>query len=160
MATPERVIERTPAVEWLEYVRRCSARIAVLGPEIKGLEHAWKNMLPWQVSGSGGGSANVHSDPTATSAFARIEGLEKMLAEKTEEFERSSDVVAECGLMLHDMSCVLGARYARVLELYYIDLAETWTDVAYEMGKHRDTIRAWRKEAIAWINANSARYLL
>jgi len=160
MATAERVIERTPAVEWLEHVRHCAARVAVLAPEIQGLEYARNNILPWQVSGSGGGSAGMHSDPTATQAHARIEGLEKMIAEKTDEFEHAGKVVGGCLRMLEDMSRELGGRYARVIELYYIDQAETWTDVAWEMGRHRDTILAWRKKSVAWIDKNSARFLL
>jgi hypothetical protein len=141
-------------------VRDCAGLLDRLHQELRALIDARDACLPWQTKGSPmyGSMGGSTSDPTATQAMGRIEDLEGRIATLTTKVDESERVVGDCLAMLDAMRHELGERYAKVLEIYYIDCASTWSEVAHEMGRHRDTIRAWRDEAIEWIAANSARY--
>jgi hypothetical protein len=99
-----------------------------------------------------------HSDPTASEAQARIEGLDSQIVDVRSKLDERIRLVGECGELLMRMERELGACYADVIEAYYIDCADTWSEVAWDMGKHRDTVRMWRDAAFDWLDANSARY--
>ncbi len=148
------------ACEWLARVRLASSRIEGLRRELSVLEDARRNCLPWQTRGSAtyGSMGGTHSDPTASEAQARIEGLDERIADVRAACDECERIVGECLRMLDEMRHDLGERHADVIELYYVDRADTWSEVAWEMGRHRDTIRAWRNKAIEWIDVHSARY--
>lgn len=148
------------AREWLERVRRHARCIEPLTREVPALQAAYRDVLPWVTSGNGSGSTQAHSDPTANLAYARIDKLEELIERKRAQLEVSQDIVGECLRVLYAMENELSERHAMVLELYYIDQAQTWGEVASEMGIHRDTVRALRDSAMEWIDANSARFLL
>ena len=148
------------AREWLELVRQAASEIEPLQRELTALEDARRDCLPWQTKSSMpyASMGGTHSDPTASEAQARIGGLDSQIMRIRSAYDECTSVVGECLAILGTMRRELDERYADVLELYYIDCADTWSDVANELGRHRDTIRAWRDEAIEWIDANSARY--
>jgi hypothetical protein len=148
------------ARDWLEMVRDCAGELDGMHQELLALIDARDACLPWQTKGSPvyGSMGGSCSNPTQAEALGRISGLDDQIALLTAKVNESERTVGDCLMMLDAMRCELGERYADVLELYYIDCADTWTEVALEMGRHRDTVRMWRDEAIAWIDANSARY--
>ena len=146
--------------EWLEHVRECAAHIEPLHRELSALEDARRDCLPWQCKGSAlyASMGGTHSDPTASEAQARIDGLDEQIVRVRAEYDECVGVVGECLRMLETMRQELGECHAKTIEYYYINCADTWSEVAWEMGRHRDTVRAWREEAFAWIAAHSARY--
>jgi hypothetical protein len=145
---------------WLESVRRAAVEIEPLQRELVALEDAKRDCLPWQTKGSTlyASMGGTHSDPTASEAQARIDGLDGQIVDVRSRIDACERTVGDCLRMLDAMRRELGACYADVIEAYYIDCADTWSEVAWDMGKHRDTVRIWRDAAFDWLDANSARY--
>lgn len=140
---------------WLERVRVASSRIDPLVREIDGLKDARAEMLPWRTGKGGGGSGvGAHSDPTATQAERRIEGLDEFIADKQARLDAQIRTVGECGEILDAMAARLGERHAKALELYYIDGADTWSEVAHELGVSYRHLNRIRSVAYEWIEAN------
>lgn len=96
------------------------------------------------------------SDPTATEAQARIEGLAGQIAATQAKIDDAERIVGEGLRLIAMVREAIGSQYASALELYYIDGAPTWSAVACEMGAHRNSVRLWRDIALAWIDANCA----
>lgn len=145
---------------WLERVRAASAAIEPLVREMSGYEDARDSMLPWRSTSRGGSSGvGAHSDPTASAAERRMAELEDLIAESRRRLVALQDVVGECGSALARMGEELGERHAKAMELYYVDVADTWSDVAREMGCHRQTVWRLRDEAYAWIETHCRRFL-
>lgn len=145
---------------WLERVRVASSRIEPLVREIDGLKDARAEMLPWQTGKGGRGSGvGAHSDPTATQAERRIEGLDELIADKQAKLDAQIRTVGECGEILDAMAAKLGERHAKALELYYIDGADTWSEVAGELGISYSWLCRLRNEAYPWIEAHCRRLL-
>ena len=149
-------------LEWLDRVRDCAGRLDGLHQELLALIDARDACLPWQTKGSPmyGSMGGSTSNPTMAEALSRMDGLDEQIDRLTVAANECERAVGDCLRMLDEMRRDLGERHADALELYYVDCADTWSEVALEMGRHRDTVRAWRDEAIAWIDAHSARYLL
>jgi hypothetical protein len=144
---------------WLELVRRAAAEIEPLHREVDALEDARDECMPWQASGACGGGAGTHSDPTATQAMGRIEDLEGRIADARERLRECVILVGACGEVLERMRCEVDESHAEVLELYYVDRASTWSDVAHEMGVSRRAVCRLRDEAYEWVD-RSAHVLL
>lgn len=96
----------------------------------------------------------THSDPTAREAQERMGSLDERIGRVRARCDECERVVGECLRVLSDMRRELGARHADVLELYYVDCAATWSEVAWEMGVSRSTVARLRDEAYAWIEVN------
>ena len=145
---------------WLERVRAASSRIEPLVREIDALKDARTEMLPWQTGKGGGGSGvGAHSDPTATQAERRIEGLDELIADRQAKLDAQVRTVGDCGMALEAMAGRLGERHAKALELYYIDGADTWSEVAGELGISYSWLCRLRNEAYPWIEARYGRLL-
>ena len=143
--------ERTPAMEWLEEVRYHAGRIEPLTREIAGIRQAYQDVLPWVTSGSGsGGGTSTHSDPTATHAHARIDGLERLLADRQARLDESTGIVGTCLRLIAEMGAELGERHADVIETYYVDCAPTWSAVAWEVNVSRMEVWRLRRDAYEW----------
>jgi len=54
----------------------------------------------------------------------------------------------------------LGERYADVLELYYVDCADTWSEVSWEMGISRMHLYRIRDAAWSWADAYIVRHVI
>ena len=140
---------------WLESVRRASAEIEPLVREIRALEDARAEMLGWRTKASGAGhGAGAHSDPTATAAEQRMCELDDLILAKRGEWERRVAEVGACGEVLEHMGDAIGAKHKDALELYYVDCADTWSDVANEMGVSRTRLWQMRIESYAWIDTH------
>lgn len=141
------------ARSWLERVRVAAEGIEPLVREISALEDARSDMLPWRSRqhGAGSGHHGTHSDPTASEAERRMGELDVLIAERRSRLESLHSVVGECGDVLRDMGRALSERHARVIELYYIDCEQTWSDVAYELECDRSTVWRLRSDAYSWI---------
>lgn len=140
---------------WLETVRAAARRIEPLVREMSALADARDEMLPWQARGAGGGSgAGAHSDPTAQEAERRMVELGRLIEERRQALAACQDHVGACLAVLGRMRVSLGERHATALELYYVDLAPTWSDVAGEMGCGISTIYRMRDKAYGWIEVN------
>lgn len=148
-------VEHRAARAWLDRVRRASAAIEGAVRELAALKDARNDMLSWRTAGAGSGSGpNTHSDPTAAAAEARMSELDVLIADASHRLDVLQDVTGECGEVLGRMAVSLGVEHARALELYYIDLAPTWSDVAWEMGVSRQWLSKMRARAYEWIEAN------
>ena len=77
--------------------------------------------------------------------------LDALIADAEHRLEVLQDVVGECGTLLARMAESLGEEHARALELYYLDCAPTWSDVAWEMGVSRQWLSKMRAKAYGWI---------
>lgn len=141
------------ATDWLEQVRSCASKLDGMHRELSALMQARDECLPWQTKGSTlyasmGGS---HSDPTAADAQSRIDGLDEQISAMRAKVDHAETVVGECLRVLDAMRAQLGGLHADVLELYYIDLADTWSEVADEMGLSARHVRRVRDAALGWI---------
>ena len=140
---------------WLESVRRASAGIEPLVREIRALEDARDEMLGWRTKASGSGhGAGAHSDPTAKAAEQRMCELDGLIEDKQAEWQRKMVEVGACGEVLEAMAVSIGEKHALAIELYYIDCADTWSEVACEMDVTYRRVCQLRTEAYAWIDAN------
>ena len=141
---------------WLESVRRASAGIEPLVREIRALEDARDDMLEWRTraTGASGHGAGAHSDPTAKAAERRMVELEELIASKQAEWQRKIAQVGACGEVLEAMAMAIGEKHALAIELYYVDCADTWSEVACEMDVTYRRVCQLRTEAYAWIDAN------
>lgn len=145
---------------WLESVRRASAEIEPLACEIRALEDARAETLGWRTKASGTGhGAGAHSDPTATAAEQRMCELDDLILAKRGEWERRVAEVGACGEVLEHMGASIGEKHKDALELYYVDCADTWSEVACEMNVTYRRVCQIRTEAYAWIDANYRRIL-
>ena len=146
---------------WLERVRAASATIEPLVREIAALTEARDAVQPWRTSGSGVAPAHgTHSDPTATEAERRITELEMLIDSKRRELAAHQDVVGALLSALDTMGRDLTDRHAKVIELYYVDLAPTWSYVAFEMDCDRATVWRLRSSAYAWIELHCQKFFV
>jgi hypothetical protein len=118
--------------------------------ELAGLLSARDEVLGWRVSG-GGGSRPVHSDPTAAEAEGRIGELGALIRDAQARIDATEGIVGDALRVIERMRSRLGARHADAVELYYIDRAPTWSDVASEMGVSASTLYRLREQAYAWV---------
>lgn len=141
---------------WLDSVRRASAEIEPLVREIRALEDARDEMLGWRTKagGSGAHSAGAHSDPTATVAEQRMCELDDLILARRGEWKRRVALVGACGEVLDDMGEAIGEKHMQALELYYVDCADTWSEVACEMRISRTRLWQMRIESYAWIDTH------
>ena len=140
---------------WLDSVRRAAAGIEPLVREIRALEDARDEMLGWRTKASGSGhGAGAHSDPTAATAEQRMCELDDLIEGKRGEWERKVAYVGTCGEVLERMGEAIGEKHAFALELYYVDGADTWSDVACEMRISRTRLWQMRIESYAWIDTH------
>jgi hypothetical protein len=142
------------AREWLELVRQAASEIEPLQRELAGLEDAKRDCLPWQTKGSTlyASMGGTHSDPTASEAQARISELDAMVADVRTKLDERINLVGECGELLVRMGQELGQRYRDVLEIYYIDRADTWSEVAWEMDVTYRYVQMLRNVAYEWMD--------
>lgn len=130
-------------------VRAASAALEPATRELRALIDARDEVTPWQ-HGGGGSTRALHSDPTATSAQSRIDGLAPAIAEAEARIAALEATVADGLATIEGVRLALGSLCADVLELYYIDLADTWSEVARELGCPRSTACRARDRALAW----------
>ena len=141
------------AREWLELVRAAAGEIEPLKRELSGLMAAHDQCVSWHTSHGGGGPCvGTHSDPTASLAQARMSELDAMVADVKSKLDERINLVGECGELLMRMERELGRRYRDVLEIYYIDLADTWSEVACEMGITYRHVQRLRDVAYEWMD--------
>lgn len=147
---------------WLARVRSSAEAIEPLVREIAALEDARTRTLPWQTrsGGGGGGSIGAHSDPTASEAERRMASLDTLIASKRHELDVLTDTVGECGAALDRMRHTMGERHAQAIELYYIDRADTWSEVASEMDVSYRHLGRLRNQAYAWIEVHCRKFLV
>jgi len=149
------------ATEWLEQVRIASGRIEELTRDIVALEYARAECVPWQPKGSGASVATggVHSDPTQRDALAR-EGLEERIRLARYQLDECESLVGDCLRLLDSVSRHVSQRASFVLEIYYIDRADTWSEVAREMGCARSSVGFLRDQALTWLNFVGIEYAI
>ncbi len=150
------------ARSWLARVRAAASSIEPLVREIAALKDARTRTLPWQTrsGGGGGGSGGAHSDPTASEAERRMASLVSLIAGKRHELDVLTDTVGECGAALDRMRHTLCERHAQAIEMYYIDGADTWSEVASEMDVSYRHLGRLRNQAYAWIEVHCRKFLV
>ena len=139
---------------WLESVRRAVAGIEPAVRELSALEDARDETLPWKARGAAAGHGQgTHGDPTAEQAERRMSELGELIAKAQARLDGLQETVGVCLRMLDDMGRELGPNHVNVIELYYVNRAETWSEVAWELGLHRNTVRAIRDESYIWLES-------
>ena len=141
------------ASEYFNHIRVCSARIADVARTLSALEQCEGDMSTWRTRGSGGGhGVGTTSDPTACMAEARLGDLPERIASARREYETLADEIAGCADVLETVGREVSADSADALELWALDLAGTWSEVADEMGVSRREVCRLRDQAFAWLN--------
>ena len=140
---------------WLDRIRRAAAAIEPLVREMGAMSDAYDETLPWHTTG-GGSSKQVHSDPTATQAMARAQSYDEQMADMQRRLDALTATVGEGGRVIGRTGDALGEDHSLAFELYYIDCAETWSDVADEMRVSRTRLWQMRCESYAWIESHFA----
>jgi DNA invertase Pin-like site-specific DNA recombinase len=156
MYATERKGGQMTAREWLELVRLAASEIEPFQRELAGLMAAKRDCLPWQTKGSTlyASMGGTHSDPTASEAQARISELDAMVADVKSKLDERIRLVGECGELLMRLRREMGAVCKDVLEIYYIDRAGTWSEVAEELGISLRTVIRERDKAIEWMDVH------
>lgn len=149
------------ATDWLERVRVASRMIEELTRDVSALEYARDECVPWQTRGSGASVAagGLHSDPTQRDALAR-EGLKEQIREARRQLDECESLVGDCLRLLSSVSRWVGPDASLALELYYVDRAHTWSEVADEMGMSRRTVCRERDQALAWLSLMGIEYAI
>jgi hypothetical protein len=75
-----------------------------------------------------------------------------MVADVRAKLDERINLVGECGELLVRMGQELGQRYRDVLEIYYIDRADTWSEVAWEMDVTYRYVQMLRNVAYEWMD--------
>ncbi len=148
------------ARDWLDMVRECAGRLDGLHQELKALIDARDACLPWQTKGSPmyGSMGGSTSNPTMAEALSRMDGLDEQIDRLTVATNECERCVGDCLRMLDEMRHDLGERHADAFELYYVDCADTWSEVALEMGMSRTHLCRIRDTAWSWANAYIVRH--
>lgn len=142
------------AAAWLDEVRRQAMQVEPLFREHSALADARDRYQTWRVKGSGVASVRGGvSDPTAAEAEARMAELDHLLADVGAKLSHAQQAVGECLEALERMRACRMPSHAMALELYYVDCADTWSEVAREMRCSRRTAMRYRSEGIAWLDA-------
>lgn len=141
---------------WLDEVRKSAARIEDIVREIRALEQAHERVEAWVSSGSGGPRPrNATGDPTATQAQRRMAELEPLIAMRRRSLEEHQELVGSALAVLSLVADEVGRRDSLALELYYVDGADTWSEVAQEMHVSLRTAQRCRERAIDWLESHS-----
>lgn len=135
---------------WFNQVRKSASSIEGCRRELSALLDAREYVEPWSTGV--GGSKSLYSDPTASAAQARMDGLERAIDDARAELDAHVELVGKALSVIEGVRSEVGERQADVLELYYIDCAQTWSDVAFELRLSRDTVRLARDAALAWVS--------
>lgn len=141
------------AREWLDGVRVAAGRIEPLRRELVGLMDARDEVTTWKPRGRGG-SKRTHSDPTAAQAEQRMGELDALISDVQTRIDANEEVVGEALKIIERMRTYLGRRHGDVVELYYVDCAQTWQEVADELRVSPTTVWRLRVEAYAWVEAH------
>ena len=142
------------ARERCERARACAARVEGLRRSLAALEEAMDEATSWHP-GSGGGAPSGTGDPTYAAALSR-EGLADEIARARARLEEAED---EVGGLLRDLEAMRRAGHGReadVLEVYYVDLSGTWSEVAEELGVSLRTVHNRRDVALVWLSRHAA----
>ena len=142
------------AREWLDGVRVAAGRIEPLRRELVGLMEAREEVTTWKPKRGRGGSKRTHSDPTAAQAEQRMGELDALISDVQTRIDANEEVVGEALKIIERMRTYLGRRHGDALELYYVDRAQTWQEVAYELRVSPTTVWRLRVEAYAWVEAH------
>lgn len=144
----------TPGIasSYFAAARRAASAIEPLTRELAALEYARSTYAKW-TPGGGGGARQVHSDPTASAAQSRIEGLVPAIQDARARLDALTSTVGDALAVIDGVRRAVGERHALVLETYYIDCAQTWSEVASELGLSRETVRALRDAALAYVDS-------
>lgn len=136
----------------MERVRDAAGRVEGCRRELSALEYAMDEVTPWQPRAHGGGARGASSDPTASLAHARIEGLGREIEAKRAELDGLVEVVGAGLAVIERVRHAVGARAADALELYYVDRSPTWSAVADELGVSLRTVQRDRDRALDWMD--------
>ena len=140
------------AAEYFNGIRLSAARIAEVARTLSALEQCHEQYQSWKTKGAGGGhGVGTTSDPTAVMAEAHI-GLPDLIAGTRREYEALTDELAGCGDVLEAVAREVSPIAAEALELWSIDRAGTWTEVAEEMRMSRREVCRARDLAFCWCN--------
>lgn len=141
------------AVDWWGFVRSAARAIEPMGRELATLMDADAACVPWYTSGGGGAVRSGVSDPTADMAMRRDAELSRQIADKRAQLDELESIVGHALALLPEIVSHVSGRAALVMELYYVDVAPTWSDVAAEVGVSRETVRADCHAVMDWMDA-------
>jgi len=141
------------AAEFWGFVRSSAAAIEGAHRELVALIDADAECVTWYVSGGGASVRSGLSDPTADMAMRRQADLTRQIADKRAQLDELESVVGHALALLPAIVANVSERAALAMELYYIDLADTWSEVAAELCVSRETVRADCRAVLDWMDA-------
>ena len=149
---PAVVRRPTAATRLMESVRYACARIPQCVRELALLEAAERDVTPWQPRSHGGAGGGTCGDPTASLAVARMEGLAKDIETKRAEYYVLEHTIGKGLKAIESVRHHVGERAADVLDLYYVDRLQTWSEVGEELNVSLRTVQRDRDRALDWID--------
>lgn len=140
------------AREWLALVRMACHDIEGARRALAALEEARETCTSWSPGGGGSHGLGTHSDPTASEAQRRILSLDAQIDEAEARVDELERLIGDGLRVIAAVRMAVGDGAADAIEVYYVDRAPTWSDVAHELGVTRETVRVWRDRALAWLD--------
>ena len=139
-------------VAFLSDVRQASGRIGPALRELDALMHAQESAERWRTrSQQLTGGRGAFGNPTASAALGNITELPERIAMVRGSLNEDIDTVGQGLALVAMVRRSLGGRPALAIELYYIDRAQTWAEVAREMHASDRTVHRWRDKALDYI---------
>lgn len=142
--------------EYLSRARSCARRIEPLMRELSALKAQLEAAQVWRTKGDDVGHAKgLTSDPTERTAEELLEHLPGQIAEVQADLTECKRIVGDCLSVLNDISGALGKEPALALEIYWIDGAETWSEVAEELHTSLLLTCRMRDQAYRWMERHN-----
>lgn len=141
-----------------EYFARARVAAETLGPAVRSLaalREARDDVVPWVPTSYGGGSARgAYSDPTASMAERRMSSdIDGRVQTAQREVDALEETVGEMLRLLDAIRTDMGDRHALVMELYYVDLLPTWSEVAWELRCSLKTVQRIRDSVLDHVDS-------
>lgn len=139
--------------EYMSRARLAAQRIEPLTRELAALDDQLAAAQVWKTKAdSVGHGKGTTSDPTAQTAEELLERLPRQMADVQADLTECKRIVGDCLAVLNDIGESVGRDAALALEIYWIDGAETWSEVAEELGTSLMLTCRMRDQAYRWMS--------
>ena len=143
------------AWRYFAHVREVAATLDGLGAELCALIECDEQCLSHKTKGDAcGHGVGTTSDPTARMAEARL-SMPERIASARRAYDNACDEVGEALSVIHRVHGEVSPLAAEALELWAVDRAPTWTDVASELHVSYKTVARARDKAYTWLDSHS-----
>lgn len=92
--------------------------------------------------------------PSSSDPMASVDAAMDRETEILAEIERCDRVIRHANSVIQAVGQVLGGNVSVMLQLYYIDLENTWEDIAFELHMSLRSVYSARRRAMEWVNVS------